>query len=178
LTLPTLSSDERRRRVPFLTVPVGTHCISRSFPLPSQRMPASPAAASAAPGPAPHAHPAVSKRPRNQRVRMPSRARSACPENTIFCIWQPCARDSGNKIAASAYGMGSGGLVVDAMAIGCLGVDRRGKAGLGSLTGFSGRVRPALLRHARSLEIACSMAPPASAVSPNRGTRRPCINLA
>ena len=32
---------------------------------------------------------------------------------------------SGNKIAASAHGMGSGGLAVDAMAIGCLGVDRR-----------------------------------------------------
>jgi hypothetical protein len=35
------------------------------------------------------------------------------------------ARDSGNKIAASAHGMGSGGLAVDAMAIGCLGVERR-----------------------------------------------------
>ena len=35
------------------------------------------------------------------------------------------ARGSGNKIAASAHGMGSGGLVVDAMAIGCLGVERR-----------------------------------------------------
>ena len=35
------------------------------------------------------------------------------------------ARDSGNKIAASAHGMGSGGLAVDSMAIGCLGVERR-----------------------------------------------------
>jgi len=35
------------------------------------------------------------------------------------------ARDSVNKIAASAHGMGSGGLAVDAMAIGCLGVERR-----------------------------------------------------
>jgi len=60
-----LSSDERRRHAPFLTV-LGTHCINRSFPLPPQRMPASPAAASAAPGPAQHAHPATSKRPRNQ----------------------------------------------------------------------------------------------------------------
>ena len=34
-------------------------------------------------------------------------------------------RDSGNKIAVSAHGMGSGGLAVDAMAIGCLGVERR-----------------------------------------------------
>ena len=33
--------------------------------------------------------------------------------------------DSGNKIAVSAHGMGSGGLAVDAMAIGCLGVERR-----------------------------------------------------
>jgi hypothetical protein len=40
-------------------------------------------------------------------------------------MWQPCAHDSGNKIAASAHGMGSGGSVVDAMVIGCLGVDRR-----------------------------------------------------
>jgi len=34
------------------------------------------------------------------------------------------ARDSGNKTAASAHGMGSGGLAVDAMTIGCLGVER------------------------------------------------------
>ena len=40
-------------------------------------------------------------------------------------MWQPCARDSGNKIAASAHGMGSGGSAVDAMVIGCLGVERR-----------------------------------------------------
>jgi hypothetical protein len=38
------------------------------------------------------------------RVRTPSRARSACPGNTVFCIWQPCARDSCNKITASAHG--------------------------------------------------------------------------
>jgi len=31
------------------------------------------------------------------------------------------SRDSGNKIAASAHGMGSGCLPVDAMVIGCLG---------------------------------------------------------
>ena len=54
-------------------------------------------------------------------------ARSACPGNTVFCIWQPCARDSGNKIAASAHDMGSGGLAFEAMAIGCLGVERRGE---------------------------------------------------
>jgi hypothetical protein len=48
--------------------------------------------------------------------------------NKQHSLSQPYARDSGNKIAASAHGMGSGGLVVDAMsaAIGCLGVDRRG----------------------------------------------------
>ena len=43
----------------------------------------------------------------------------------VFRIWQAVACDSGNKIAASAHGMGSGGLAVDAMAIGCLGVERR-----------------------------------------------------
>jgi hypothetical protein len=47
------------------------------------------------------------------------------PGNKVFRIWQVGARDSGNKIAASAHVMGSGGLAVDAMAIGCLGVDRR-----------------------------------------------------
>ena len=51
-------------------------------------MPASPAAASAAPGPAPRAH--------------PSRVHSG---NHVCSIWQPCARDSGNKIAVSAHGM-------------------------------------------------------------------------
>ena len=40
-------------------------------------------------------------------------------------MWQPCARDSGNKIEASAHGMGSGGSAVDAMVIGCLGAERR-----------------------------------------------------
>jgi len=45
----------------------------------------------------------------------------------VFCICQPCARDSCNKVAASAHGMGSGGLAVDAMAIGCVGVERRGE---------------------------------------------------
>jgi hypothetical protein len=57
--------------------------------------------------------------------RTPSHVRKACPGNQVFCIWQPCARDAGNKNAASAYGMGSGGLAVDAMSIGCRGVKRR-----------------------------------------------------
>ena len=51
----------------------------------------------------------------------------AGPGNRVFCICQPCARDSGNKTAVSAHDMGSGGLEVDAMAIGCLGVDRHGE---------------------------------------------------
>jgi hypothetical protein len=37
------------------------------------------------------------------------------------------ARDSCNKTAASAHGIGSGDLAVDAMAIGCLGMDRHGE---------------------------------------------------
>jgi len=53
--------------------------------------------------------------------------------NTVFCICQPCARDSGNKIAASAHVMGSGGLAVDVMAIGCLGVDPRGENGYSAI---------------------------------------------
>ena len=65
LSLQTLSSEERLRCAPFLTV-LGTHSISRSFPLPPQRMLASPAAASTAAGPATHVHPAASKRPLNQ----------------------------------------------------------------------------------------------------------------
>ena len=49
------------------------------------------------------------------------------PGNKVFRIWQAGALDSGNKIAVSAHGMGSGGLAVsvDAMAIECLGVERR-----------------------------------------------------
>ncbi len=47
------------------------------------------------------------------------------PGNKVFRICQAGARDSGNKIPASAHGMGTGGLAVDAMSIGCLGVDRR-----------------------------------------------------
>ena len=40
LSLQTLSSEERLRCAPFLTV-LGTHCISRSFPLPPQSLPKS-----------------------------------------------------------------------------------------------------------------------------------------
>jgi hypothetical protein len=47
------------------------------------------------------------------------------PGNKVFRIWQEGARDSDKKIAASAHGMGSGGLAVDDMAIGCLGVEPR-----------------------------------------------------
>ena len=59
--------------------------------------------------------------------RTPSHVYEDCPGNQVFCIWQPCARDAGNKNAASAYGMGAGGLAVDAMAIGCLGVECSGR---------------------------------------------------
>ena len=46
--------------------------------------------------------------------------------DTVFDNSTP---DSGTKIAASAHDMGSGGLAVDAMAIGCLGVERRVELG-------------------------------------------------
>ena len=49
----------------------------------------------------------------------------AGPGNRVFCTRQPC--DPGNKVVASTHGMRSGGLSVDAMAIGCLGVERRGE---------------------------------------------------
>jgi len=67
------------------------------------------------------------------------------PGNKVFCIWQPCARESGNKIAASAHGMGSGGLAVDAMAIGCLGVERRGERFF-VLSHFSSEIRVHIMR--------------------------------
>ena len=51
-------------------------------------------------------------------------------------MWQPCARDSGNKIAASAHGMGSGGSAVDTMVIGCLVVERRAERFLSYLAIF------------------------------------------
>jgi hypothetical protein len=60
-----LSSGEHVRRAPFLTV-LGTHRISRSLPHPSQRMPASPAAAPVAAGPAP---PASTAQSNNTRAR-------------------------------------------------------------------------------------------------------------
>ena len=78
-----------------------------------------------------------SRHPRTPHERTPhvgtaqvctiSHVRNACPGNHVFCIWHPCARDSGYKNEASAYGMGSGGLAVDANGIGCRGVDRRGE---------------------------------------------------
>ena len=83
VSLQTLSSEERLRRAPFLTV-LGTHCISRSFPLPPQRMPASPASASEAPGPVPHAHPATSKRPRNQTPHVHA---ARCVGVPAFAMW-------------------------------------------------------------------------------------------
>ena len=44
-----------------------------------------------------------------------------------FFAYDSSASDPGNKTASSAHVMGSGGLAVDAMAIGCLGVERRGE---------------------------------------------------
>ena len=73
----------------------------------------------------PAAHPRRTCAPRTQERPEHTRTPHApsIPGNKVFCLWQACVRDSGNKIAASAHGMGSGGLAVDAMAIGCLGVD-------------------------------------------------------
>ncbi len=64
--------------------------------------------------------PCTQERPEHTRPYAPSRS----PE-TRFSAYVSRARNSGNKIAASAHGMGSGGLAVDTMAIGCLGVDHR-----------------------------------------------------
>ena len=90
MTLQTLSSEERLRRAPFLTV-LGTHCISRNFPLPPQRMLASLTAVSVAAGPASHAHPVASKRPRNQTPH----AYAAC------CVGVPSvAVTTGNTLEA------------------------------------------------------------------------------
>jgi len=47
------------------------------------------------------------------------------PRKQGFLHMSAVRRDSGNKIAVSAHGMGSGGLAVDAMAIGCLGMECR-----------------------------------------------------
>ena len=60
MSLQTLSCEERLRRAPFLTV-LGTHSVSRSFPLTPQRMLVILAARHTL-----HAHPVASKRPRNQ----------------------------------------------------------------------------------------------------------------
>ena len=49
------------------------------------------------------------------------------PKTKPFLAHQPNARHPGNKAAASAHGMGPGDLTVDAMSIGCLGVDRSGE---------------------------------------------------
>ena len=74
MSLQTLSSEERLRRAPFLTV-LGTHCISRSFPLPPQRKPRR------------------SLRGRRPCVtRIPSRVQAAAQSNTtcvcsMLCEW-------------------------------------------------------------------------------------------
>ena len=50
-----------------------------------------------------------------------------------------CARDPGNKAADSAHVMGSGGLAVVAVAIGCLGAERRGERFFRTWTFFNRR---------------------------------------
>ena len=47
------------------------------------------------------------------------------PENQPFRARQANAPNPGSKAATSAHGMGSGGLAVDAMVVGCLGAARR-----------------------------------------------------
>jgi hypothetical protein len=98
LSLQTLSSEERLRRAPFLTV-LGTHCISRSFPLPPQRMLASLAAVSVAAGPASHAHPVASKRPRNQTAHAYAVCCGACPQSRSARLHR--MRVAGNTLEAS-----------------------------------------------------------------------------
>ena len=60
------------------------------------------------------------------QARTPSHVREDCPGNHVFWICQPCARDAAKKNTASAY-VRAGDLAVDAMEIGCLGVERRGR---------------------------------------------------
>jgi hypothetical protein len=73
----------------------------------------------------PAAHPRRTAHP--VRMNCPNTHVSArtqhAPGNKPLCILQPRACDAGNKIAASAHVMGSGGSAV-AMVIGRLGVDR------------------------------------------------------
>ena len=71
-----------------------------------------------------HAAPAHPARMNGPNTHVPARTQHA-PGNKPLCILQPRARDAGNKITASAHGMGSGGSSVDARVIGCLGVERR-----------------------------------------------------
>jgi hypothetical protein len=62
------------------------------------------------------------------RAHTPSHTPSRTPETRLSAYGSRTrARDSGNKIDAIAHGMGSEDLAVDAMAIGCLGVDRHGE---------------------------------------------------
>ena len=71
-----MSSDERRRRAPFLTV-LATHCISRSFPLPRSAC-------------------QLSRRrlrgPRPSATRTPSRVQAAAQSNTTCARSMLCGR--------------------------------------------------------------------------------------
>ena len=71
-----------------------------------------------------HAAPAHSVRMNGPNTHVSARTQYGSG-NKPLCILQPSACDAGNKIEASAHGMGSGGSAVDAMVIGRLGVDRR-----------------------------------------------------
>jgi hypothetical protein len=57
----------------------------------------------------------------NEHVGRPCEVSLAPPYPELFASY------ASNKNAASAYGKGAGGLAVDAMVIGCLGVERRGR---------------------------------------------------
>ena len=77
--------------------------------------------------------PRMQERPEHTRPLM----HPVCPQKQGFLHMAACARDSGDKITASAHDMGSGYLAVDAMVIGCLGVERRAERFLSYLAIFS-----------------------------------------
>jgi hypothetical protein len=77
--------------------------------------------------PAPDAHARRTSAPRAQARPGHARLRMRTRQPPVFRVWPPCARHSGNKSAASAHGIGSGGLAVDNMVVRCLGVETRGE---------------------------------------------------
>ena len=96
----------------------------------------------ASPAQAPtHARPRTARRHRVTQI--PTLSPAQCLHASAS--WQG-GLDSGNEIAASAHGMGSGGSAVDAMVIGCLGVERRAERFFSYLT---------ILRRSRCRMIRC-----------------------